>query len=56
MDTPSALKTLGLTEGASHSVIQTAKESKLATLKDKQKNAPTDALKNKFESMITKCK
>jgi formylglycine-generating enzyme required for sulfatase activity len=51
MDTPSALKTLGLTEGAGHSVIQTAQESKLATLKDKQASAPTDALKNKFESM-----
>jgi TPR repeat protein len=54
MDTPSALKILALAEGASHSAIQKEQADKIASLKEKQASAPTDALKQKFSDMIQK--
>ncbi|MEY8252737.1 MAG: hypothetical protein RPR91_10145, partial [Colwellia sp.] len=52
MDTHSAYKTLGLPEGASQANIKKALADKLAPFLEKQTAAPTDALKQKFASMI----
>ncbi|MEY8252847.1 MAG: hypothetical protein RPR91_10705, partial [Colwellia sp.] len=53
MDTNKAQALLGLTDQPlNHAIVKQAAATKLASLKDKQASAPTEALKQKFASII----
>ncbi|WP_300525812.1 hypothetical protein, partial [Alcanivorax sp.] len=54
MDKQTALQMLGLAENASTENIQAALKAKQQDIAEKKANAPTDALKAKFESLEAK--
>jgi formylglycine-generating enzyme required for sulfatase activity/serine/threonine protein kinase len=53
MDAQKALSMLGLTETATTAEISVAAKAKMAQLQEKQEAAPTEALKAKFDQLLT---